>query len=280
MVRAIHRTRIGEVVPARELVQAGAVQFLASRFVSLGSWVIGYCRCNFTAAIVVYISHLVDRDGESLSNLVLHRSESANRRSLDRFGADVHTGWFNVSDGNYSRHQSTNTGRDPCNRDDSNRRLVLDSVANPFFWSIFLWILPMGINELLGRIGWSSFVHSRQVECALTLLIVASAGGLWSGWTIASHGKGTPLPTATAVELVVAGPYRFVRNPMALTGVLQGVAVGWLLGSFPLIAGALLCGFIWHLLVRPVEESDLHARFGASYVAYQQAVGLWIPSFR
>jgi len=148
------------------------------------------------------------------------------------------------------------------------------------FWSIFLWILPMGMNELERRLGWQSFVHPFQTACAITLLLIASFGGLWSGWTIASLGNGTPLPTATAADLVIAGPYLYVRNPMALTGVLQGVAVGWLLGSFPLIGGAAICGFVWHFIVRPVEESDLRARFGANYAAYQQAVGLWLPSFK
>ncbi len=148
------------------------------------------------------------------------------------------------------------------------------------FWSIFLWILPMGMNELEHHLGWHPFVHPFQSGCAVTLLIVASVCGLWSAWTMARRGNGTPLPTATAADLVIAGPYLYVRNPMALTGVVQGVAVGWLLGSFSLIAGAVICGFVWHFIVRPVEESDLSERFGASYAAYQQAVGLWIPSFK
>jgi protein-S-isoprenylcysteine O-methyltransferase Ste14 len=35
--------------------------------------------------------------------------------------------------------------------------------------------------------------------------------------------------------LVIAGPYRYVRNPMAVAGILQGIAVGWYLGSVSVI---------------------------------------------
>ncbi|WP_286178349.1 methyltransferase family protein [Rhodopirellula sp. JC639] len=80
-----------------------------------------------------------------------------------------------------------------------------------------------------------------------------------------TQGGGTPLPTATAPRLVVAGPYRFVRNPLALAGILQGIAVGWLLGSVPVIVYSLTGIFAWHVFVRPAEEQDLLDRFGTRY---------------
>ena len=95
---------------------------------------------------------------------------------------------------------------------------------------------------------------------------------------MATVGEGTPLPTATAPKLVVSGPYRFVRNPMALAGILQGVAVGWWLGSYVVLAYALAGAALWHLCVRPIEEADLRRRFGSDYERYQSCVRLWIPT--
>ena len=94
---------------------------------------------------------------------------------------------------------------------------------------------------------------------------------------MAVYGRGTPLPTASAPRLVVRGPYRWVRNPMALGGILQGVAIGLCAASFTVIAYSLCGAVLWHLLVRPEEEADLRERFGEDYERYQQQVALWIP---
>jgi len=89
-------------------------------------------------------------------------------------------------------------------------------------------------------------------------------------------GKGTPLPTANAPNLVVTGPYRFVRNPMALAGILQGLCTGWFLGSYAVLVYALLGAVVWHVLVRPAEERELAQRFGDEYTQYKSKVPLWI----
>ncbi|TWU24844.1 hypothetical protein Pla52o_11350 [Novipirellula galeiformis] len=146
------------------------------------------------------------------------------------------------------------------------------------FWSLFLWILPKGIVELEDRMGLPAFTHSGQSAFSLVLFAFASAIGAWSGIAMAIHGDGTPLPTATASKLVVVGPYRFVRNPMALAGIMQGVAAGWYFGSYTVIGYALAGACVWHWFVRPVEESDLRARFGDNYGQYKLDVRLWVPT--
>ena len=146
------------------------------------------------------------------------------------------------------------------------------------FWGTFLWVLPLGIIEFEQHLAWSRFHISFQTEVAATLFVVASCLGLWSGITMATRGHGTPLPTASAPSLVSAGPYRYVRNPMALAGIAQGIAVGVNLGSYGVIAYSLLGAIFWHIIVRPVEERDLVERFGESYHYYRKSVRLWLPS--
>lgn len=98
--------------------------------------------------------------------------------------------------------------------------------------------------------------------------------------TEAVQGRGTPLPLQTARKLVVHGPYRFVRNPMAVAGIAQGLAVGMFLANWLVISYALLGAVSWHLLCRPAEERDLLQRFGEPYRAYRGAVPLWWPRMR
>ena len=49
---------------------------------------------------------------------------------------------------------------------------------------------------------------------------------------MSASGQGTPLLSAMPNRLVIAGTYRVVRSPMAVTGIAQGVAVGLILSSW------------------------------------------------
>ncbi len=147
------------------------------------------------------------------------------------------------------------------------------------FWSVFLWILPKGIIEAEGHLGWLSYAFPYQLAVSVTLFAVASAIGMWSGVTMAFAGEATPLPSAMPKRLVMTGPYRWLRNPMAAAGILQGFSVGLAHGSLCTMIYALLGAGVWHFLVRPVEEADLKQRFGVEYEGYRSRVGLWIPSF-
>jgi len=149
------------------------------------------------------------------------------------------------------------------------------------FWSFFFGVVPvvlMAIEERI-RIDAPALQHVAIERVAVVVLVAASTLGLWSCLTMAVRGAGTPLPSATGRELVVAGPYRHVRNPMAVAGALQTAAVGAILGSWITIAAAVVGAVAWHLLIRPEEERDLAARFGADYERYRDRVRCWVPRY-
>ena len=70
-------------------------------------------------------------------------------------------------------------------------------------------------------------------------------------------GKGTPLPLDQTNKLVVKGPYRYVRNPMAIAGLGQGIAVSVLLGSIHIFVYTLVGAILWQVVVRPMEERNM-----------------------
>lgn len=112
------------------------------------------------------------------------------------------------------------------------------------------------------------------------LFVAASAVGIWSAVAISAFGRGTPLPSDAATRLVIAGPYRFVRNPMALGSIAQGVAVGLFLSSWLVVTYALCGALVWNYAVRPHEERDLEERFGESFRRYRDEVRCWLPRLR
>ena len=150
-------------------------------------------------------------------------------------------------------------------------------IQTAVFWSTLLWLVPLGVVRLEAALGVEGFASVAWQRTGWAILVTASFAGLWSGITMALSGKGTPLPVDTARELVITGPYRVVRNPMALAGITQGLAVGFVHGSWLVILYAVAGGVLWHLLVRPMEERDLLQRFGDEYEAYRDRVGLWMP---
>ena len=149
------------------------------------------------------------------------------------------------------------------------------------FWTVFLVVLPAVIYVAETSIGWERFRFAGfgfQIA-GVVLFLLGSCLGVSSCLVMALRGQGTPLPLDCARLLVVVGPYRFIRNPMAVAGIAQGIAVGWFLGSPSIVCYALLGGPCWHILVRPAEEQNLEERFEESYRRYRAAVSCWVPRF-
>lgn len=152
------------------------------------------------------------------------------------------------------------------------------------FWGLFLCVIPAVIALAEARWGLRASpppgLRIALRAAGAALLAAASALGLWSAFVMSTRGEGTPLPSDAARRLVIAGPYRWVRNPMALAGITQGVAVGLLAGSWLVVLYALCGSLVWNMLVRPVEEADLAARFDAAFTEYREQVPCWVPRLR
>lgn len=148
------------------------------------------------------------------------------------------------------------------------------------FWGLFLVVFPLIIDALEARWGLSLPASVGVAIAGVVVVLSASALGLWSAASITVKGDGTPLPSAMPNRLVIAGPYRFVRNPMAVAGIAQGVGVGLMMSSWMVVAYALAGSLVWNYAIRPHEEADLSRTFGDAYRAYARAVRCWVPRLR
>jgi protein-S-isoprenylcysteine O-methyltransferase Ste14 len=92
------------------------------------------------------------------------------------------------------------------------------------------------------------------------------------------RGRGTPAPYDPPRELVVVGPYRYVRNPqyVGVLAVVCGEAV--LSGSAVLLGYAVGLAAFYHLFVTRYEEPALRRLFGDAYARYCAAVPRWLPT--
>jgi protein-S-isoprenylcysteine O-methyltransferase Ste14 len=144
-----------------------------------------------------------------------------------------------------------------------------------------LLVIPWIILKSSGsaHIGWTipppwSFI---PVGLGLLLIGLGLAILLTTIRYFARIGRGTLAPWDPTKKLVIAGPYRYFRNPM-ISGVLC-VLLGETLffGSL-----ALFLWFAFFLVINVVymplsEEPGLEKRFGDEYQTYKQNVPRWIP---
>jgi protein-S-isoprenylcysteine O-methyltransferase Ste14 len=100
---------------------------------------------------------------------------------------------------------------------------------------------------------------------------------LWSFWNFLHEGRGTPAPVDPPKELVVAGFYRYVRNPMYV-GILAAIFGHFLwFGYWDLLIYAIVVFVGFHTFVTLYEEPTLKGKFGAAYENYLKRVPRWIP---
>lgn len=148
---------------------------------------------------------------------------------------------------------------------------------------VFLLLVPF----VLGVIGWLlsrliplSLPHRIEIMFGVPLACLGLAILAWAMFSFWRRGEGTPAPMAAPQKLVVAGPYRYCRNPIQLGANLYYLGLGSIVLS--LTAGmamfiiGLALGSAYH---RFLEEPELALRFGAAYEEYRRQTPFLWPRF-
>ena len=111
--------------------------------------------------------------------------------------------------------------------------------------------------------------------------IVASAGECIRFWGVAYAGSLTRVTGSVgAPEVIVAGPFSHVRNPLYVGNMLTYVGIGIMSNArFPwlVLGAAVWFGFQYYQIVM-LEESFLEKEFGATYLEFKSHVPRFIPS--
>jgi protein-S-isoprenylcysteine O-methyltransferase Ste14 len=143
-----------------------------------------------------------------------------------------------------------------------------------FVQTLFVGVVPAliirsGIGPML-PIGAIRFVG--LLPFAIGIGVV-----LWCNYAFVVRGRGTAAPFDPPRDLVVAGIYRYVRNPMYVSAnlITFGIALVW--RSAAVLGYAALLAVAYHLFVTLYEEPKLRRVFGDSYARYCAAVPRWIP---
>jgi protein-S-isoprenylcysteine O-methyltransferase Ste14 len=136
-------------------------------------------------------------------------------------------------------------------------------------------LIPWWISRWHFQPPFLGFTPFRAI--GILLIAAGTAVVLDSFARFALQGIGTPAPVFPTRHLVVAGFYRYVRNPMyvAVLALILGQAL--LFGSLHILAYAVIPWLAVHLFVLIYEEPTLRKSFPAEYAAYRAKVPRWIP---
>jgi protein-S-isoprenylcysteine O-methyltransferase Ste14 len=125
-------------------------------------------------------------------------------------------------------------------------------------------------------VGFDNFLfYVAMFFLALGLLLA-----IWSVRTFYNKGgDGTPGPWQPVSNLVISGPYRYVRNPMIIGVINLLLFESALFASIPMLLWAIvffICNIVYF---KNIEEKELIKRFGAEYEDYKNKVSILFPKF-
>lgn len=150
------------------------------------------------------------------------------------------------------------------------REMVSYMLINFSFFPIFLYVFA-------GLFGFAHFVIPDWVRWAG--LAISLSGSMLFFWTHLALGKNWSgvLEIAKGHELVINGPYRFIRHPMYSACFLIGIGV-LLLSANWMVGGISLAAFGYMYVVRVAdEEAMMIDQFGRNYEAYMTTTGRLFP---
>ena len=158
--------------------------------------------------------------------------------------------------------------------------LMLPRWAIPLVWAVIVLViqvlLPWVVSRLGPRFGWS---QAAPGWWNLAGLVAVAIGLALYVWCLAFHFRSYRASVRIGFSpphLVVAGPYRFSRNPMYVSGLF--VWLGWTVfyGSPAVFVALVLLWSVFAFRVIPHEERQLEALFGDDYLEYKRSVRRWI----
>jgi protein-S-isoprenylcysteine O-methyltransferase Ste14 len=142
------------------------------------------------------------------------------------------------------------------------------------FLLLFGW-MALRVRAFDRRFGLSSPTAAKIPGAVLAglgaILVLACAG------VFISRGRGTPAIFDAPRAFVAIGPYRYVRNPMYIGGLMLLLGFGLYERSISILFLTFLLFLLVHLFVLSYEEPTLTRRFGSSYQQYLRTVRRWIP---
>ncbi|MFH1722833.1 MAG: isoprenylcysteine carboxylmethyltransferase family protein [Candidatus Altiarchaeota archaeon] len=152
--------------------------------------------------------------------------------------------------------------------------------AHAVAWTVFLVLIPSLLIELScwteSKIGMNSC--SQYSPVGIPFIIFGLFLIFWTAYTQDKIGNGTPVQTIPTQKLIINGPYKYVRNPMAAGIIFYYFGIAFFLDHPAMV---LIFTPIYVIIalfnLKFIEEKELEHRFGEEYKEYKNHVPMILP---
>lgn len=141
----------------------------------------------------------------------------------------------------------------------------------PSYLNVFL-LLAVALHFLLPV---QQVIHPPFTYLGIPIILLGLTLNVWSVSTLRTW-KTTIEFNQAPTSLVTAGPYRFSRNPIYLSGLALSLGIALLLGSLITFVFPMLLFIILDRYYIPKEEETLEKAFGSIYRTYKHSVRRWV----
>lgn len=142
-------------------------------------------------------------------------------------------------------------------------------------WFRFRGFFPVPLFLLLVILPPNFTPNLFQTLAALTGILLSEALRIWS---VGYAGSATRTRGDSVPQLIHAGPYRYVRNPLYVANIVMYTCAGVAFGFSGLSVLIFLVSAVEYIFIVAFEEETLLRIFGSAYDNYCEKVPRWFPS--
>ncbi len=119
-----------------------------------------------------------------------------------------------------------------------------------------------------------------RILVAVLMIGIGFSIGIWSIVVEFDEGEGTPAPIMPTQKLIITGPFKYCRNPMAFGTFIAYFGIVVIINSISayVIYSVLVSALLFY--IKRIEEKELEERFGQDYLEYKKTVPFIIPRRR
>jgi len=143
----------------------------------------------------------------------------------------------------------------------------------PPIWAILALIALYFASELPPVVNWPSW---QSQPIGALIFVLGMIGPVIAITQFRSVGTEVSPTSETNAKLVIAGIYRFTRNPMYLGLTIASLGIAVFFGRPLMFLTPLFVFAITNWIFIPFEEAKMRRQFGAEFDAYTKRVRRWM----